>query len=160
MKICRVCGEEKPQSEYHGNSAKCKPCQITYALTCDVGTHRRCRVCGEIKEISKFRKNNKNRGGYAHKCSRCENIAVAKLKYNIDNIYEYVSGKSCEICKRPISEGSGKFAIDHDHSCCAGPKTCGNCIRGILCGDCNKGIGYFGDSIAILENALAYLRRF
>jgi hypothetical protein len=35
--------------------------------------------------------------------------------------------------------------IDHDHSCCRGKKSCGTCVRGLACGDCNTGVGLFGD---------------
>ncbi len=41
--------------------------------------------------------------------------------------------------------------IDHDH------KT--HTIRGVLCEDCNIGLGRFRDSPESLENAAAYLRR-
>lgn len=38
-----------------------------------------------------------------------------------------------------------KVHVEHDHSCCPGSTTCGNCIRGIACDPCNRGIGYFND---------------
>lgn len=62
----------------------------------------------------------------------------------------------CAICG--VSEGhrscrgtSCRLAIDHDHRTGA--------IRGLLCGNCNRGLGRFKDSIAILESALRYLKR-
>jgi len=52
--------------------------------------------------------------------------------------------------------------IDHDHNCCdrsiTGSKlTCGNCVRGILCRDCNLGIGFFKDNPSRLKKAVDYL---
>lgn len=44
-----------------------------------------------------------------------------------------------------------RLQYDHDHDTMA--------FRGVLCWDCNVGIGKLGDSIEGLEAALAYLRR-
>jgi hypothetical protein len=30
------------------------------------------------------------------------------------------------------------YHIDHDHGCCPGSYTCGQCIRSLLCVNCNK----------------------
>lgn len=50
--------------------------------------------------------------------------------------------------------------IDHDHSCCPGKRSCGKCIRGLLCGSCNWGIAYLKDSPLILRQAENYLSKF
>jgi hypothetical protein len=63
----------------------------------------------------------------------------------------------CLICGR-TEPGSKGWQIDHDHSCCEGQKTCGACVRGILCVKCNVGLGYFDDSENRLELAAEYLR--
>jgi hypothetical protein len=56
--------------------------------------------------------------------------------------------KLCECCKRkPIDW----MVLDHCHST--------NKFRGWLCNNCNLGFGHFGDTIAGLEKAIAYLRR-
>ena len=62
----------------------------------------------------------------------------------------------CAICAS-VSEGGKALSVDHDHSCCAGRKSCGKCVRGLLCNKCNQGIGYFNDNVERLEAALAYL---
>jgi hypothetical protein len=47
-------------------------------------------------------------------------------------------GGGCAICRRADADITGsRLAIDHDHACCPGVKTCGNCIRGLLCRGCN-----------------------
>lgn len=68
-------------------------------------------------------------------------------------------GQRCPICgSREDRETIKKsFAVDHDHACCPGPVSCGKCVRGILCGTCNMGLGAFGDSIPALRKAIAYL---
>jgi len=67
-------------------------------------------------------------------------------------------GGVCAICGKPPS--TKRLAIDHDHNCCGGQKSCGGCIRGLLCSSCNSGISFFGDDIAQLESAISYLREY
>lgn len=55
--------------------------------------------------------------------------------------------------------GNGYWHVDHDHSRCSVPPTCGDCNRGILCPRCNKGIGMFEDNADLLIGAAAYLIR-
>lgn len=50
-----------------------------------------------------------------------------------------------------------KFYIDHDHSCCAGIKTCGGCVRGLLCFNCNTALGQVKDNPATLLAMVEYL---
>ena len=64
---------------------------------------------------------------------------------------------SCAICGAHQSTQNKAFAVDHDHSCCDGKKSCGKCIRGLLCFECNIGLGKFKDDKELLIRALAYL---
>lgn len=63
----------------------------------------------------------------------------------------------CAICgkeesrKRRFSEEVCPLCIDHCH-------TTGK-IRGLLCHDCNTGIGKLKDNIVLLESAIRYLRK-
>lgn len=69
-------------------------------------------------------------------------------------------GGRCAIC-RVESPGNGRdWSVDHDHGCCPGKRTCGRCVRGLLCCNCNPGLGQFKDDAARLEAATAYLRAY
>ena len=69
-------------------------------------------------------------------------------------LYEAQNGL-CAICHR-ASGKSKRLAVDHDHACCPGPNSCGKCVRGLLCGVCNRVIlGWYTPEM--LERALRYL---
>jgi hypothetical protein len=69
-------------------------------------------------------------------------------------------GGVCAICGSPDPGGKPHFAVDHDHSCCPGSRSCGRCVRGLLCAKCNNGIGMFADSPDRLRGAIAYLEEY
>lgn len=63
---------------------------------------------------------------------------------------------TCAICLQALDITTAR--IDHDHSCCPDAKTCGGCIRGVLCGGCNTGLGIFRDDPAVFLRAIEYLQ--
>lgn len=63
----------------------------------------------------------------------------------------------CAICHRTEPTDKG-WQVDHDHGCCPGFRSCGECVRGVLCAPCNVGLGAFGDDPERLAAAAAYLR--
>jgi hypothetical protein len=58
-------------------------------------------------------------------------------------------GSCCAICKT-TDPGTKGWVVDHDHECCPGTKSCGECIRGILCSRCNLGLGHFFEPKTVL----------
>ncbi len=49
------------------------------------------------------------------------------------------------------------LVVDHDHACCPSKTSCGECVRGTLCGRCNKVLGSVYDSSELLEGLIRYL---
>lgn len=68
-------------------------------------------------------------------------------------------GGRCAICPAEISPDDKSTHVDHDHACCSGQKSCGACVRGILCQNCNLMIGYAKDNPENLINAAFYLHK-
>lgn len=66
-------------------------------------------------------------------------------------------GSRCAICQRATG-ATRKLAVDHDHSCCAGPTSCGKCVRSLLCKPCNRMLGHMRDDPEMAERAAEYLR--
>jgi hypothetical protein len=58
---------------------------------------------------------------------------------------------NCEGCGVHISRLNRSLHLDHDHQ--TGE------FRGWLCGKCNRGLGFFGDSINGIKMILEYLQR-
>lgn len=72
-----------------------------------------------------------------------------------DNLLASQNGV-CAICLQLCKTDRG-LSIDHDHSCCPGNKSCGKCIRGLLCSNCNRAIGMLQEDITIITRAIEYL---
>lgn len=63
--------------------------------------------------------------------------------------------RGCFICGGYI-----KLGIDHDHSCCSEGRSCGKCVREVLCTKCNAALGLTGENVEILQRLIAYVLLF
>ena len=82
---------------------------------------------------------------------------------DLDNMFKRQYGL-CLICRKELPTGIGKgdnrFHVDHDHSCCPNSsKTCGKCVRGLLCHKCNTASGLLDESPEAIRRMIAYLDR-
>lgn len=78
---------------------------------------------------------------------------VAKTYGLVDGEYERMyqeQGGVCAICQRATG-ATKRLAVDHDHDT--------GLVRGLLCGPCNKLVGYFRNSPEAFDRAAVYLRR-
>ncbi len=144
MKTCTQCGETKPMAQFHrdpqtldGRHPWCAPCKNSRTA----GYYRRWTPAQRVRHRARVLR-------YRH---GVEPEVIAAL-------YAEQDGK-CALCRRvaiePLSEkGEGKkpsdiLQIDHDHETGA--------IRGLLCFECNTGIGKLGDSAELLTRAAEYV---
>jgi hypothetical protein len=58
----------------------------------------------------------------------------------------------CAICRADAPRGYGRgWCVDHDHAT--------GQIRGVLCGNCNSGLGMFNDDPTVIAAAVLYLQQ-
>lgn len=74
-----------------------------------------------------------------------------KYGITVDRFWEMVrdQGWACAICSIRFHAAGPKMAIDHNHN--TGE------VRGVLCSNCNWGLGAFRDSADALQGAVRYL---
>ena len=138
-----------------------------YVCQCDCGAKKSIRLdnlkngkstsCGCLRnELSgqRFRITSVSHGYYRDFGSTASaRFSRSKLTPEAFNAMLASQGGVCAICR--ISTATH---VDHNHDCCPTGKTCGKCIRGLLCDKCNQGLGKFNDSIDFLHNAIEYLQ--
>ena len=124
---------------------------------------RRCTKCKKFIEVEKPNKNGLQRCG---KCKRVtqkkQKIAQAawrKKRPHYFQAYRYKASEEtiakmksqqagrCAICAR-----TSQLVVDHNHTT--------GVIRGLLCINCNFGLGLFQDNQELLEVAAKYIRFF
>jgi hypothetical protein len=78
-----------------------------------------------------------------------------KNTYNIssEEYYQMLDNQSggCALCGRTEEEEGKHLAVDHDHGCCPGKKSCGMCVRGLLCVSCNRQLGQYENNTALFQ---------
>jgi hypothetical protein len=156
-----------PSSFPEKKKSWCKPCQKEYdQKKIDLkrilpkkmqGNKIHCRYCEQYLDKSKFW------GGltYCRECSKQVGHA-GKLKgygLTVDKYIDMEKSQNgvCAICKNPELKNN-RLSVDHNHACCPGTKSCGKCVRGLLCSKCNFFIGAAKDNIKILQAAIDYLQ--
>jgi hypothetical protein len=124
---------------------------------------KKCSKCKEVKTLDQFYKDPKITTKPRAACKACyiqhrntvgKNRQLKK-RYGItvedyNNLFEFQKG-CCAICRKHQSQLNVSLAVDHDHAN-------GN-IRGLLCFNCNSGLGRFKDNTDLLINAIKYLTR-
>lgn len=126
----------------------CKDCEAE-----GIRTRRNAKYPGP-RCATHHRATKKRRRDYSHKQHVEETYNITYEQY-----WEIVKaqGGKCYICQRATGARK-KLSVDHDHSCCPGPTSCGKCVRGALCGSCNRNVlGHLRDDPAAFRRAIDYL---
>ena len=110
---------------------------------------KECNTCNETKDLDLFYNHKISPDGKYSHCIRCSAIAKKMSLYNItrEKVLELEEINECGVCKKDLT--FEKHCIDHNH------KT--RSIRGVLCTNCNMGLGHFKDKVELLYAAVNYL---
>lgn len=131
-----------------------------------------CQKCGREFERKQFGKNPKycpehrdpsdrNRAPRTYEKGRFRKWAMpARYGITLDertSMLERQGGK-CLICGA-VETDDDRLNVDHDHRCCvSSTQTCGACVRGLLCGRCNRSIGLVNDDLEVLRSLMKYIK--
>jgi hypothetical protein len=167
VKRCVRCGEIKPhaafsrkRSNLDGLQRHCRDCATRYHCRAPEprrlgpegnvpAGHKRCRGCGEVKPHSEW---HRKADGLASRCKACR-AAVAPAqhlprKYGLTEVQraELIASQGGVCC---ICLSAPATHVDHCH------KT--GRVRGVLCFNCNSGLGLLRDDPDAMNRAADYL---
>lgn len=128
---------------------------------------KKCCSCSLVKPCSEFSPDNSKKDGLASLCKECKRERYStryhrayrckrlqKLYQITANDYDSLlaeQGHKCAICgSTETGRNDSWFCVDHDHR--TGE------VRGLLCNNCNRGLGLFKDNELILNSAENYVR--
>lgn len=179
--VCPGCGKPHPLAALYLRLAippqLCGPCRRRKDAQ-DATNRARfrakcCRTCNQLKHCREFNQNNASPDGLMNDCKACDRAkrlaapCDARHGYHLRRNYgitreQYnwmleVQGGVCAICRQPETTSNParhtvkRLAVDHDHRT--------GQIRGLLCSNCNRGIGHFHHDPSRLRDAIAYLTR-
>ena len=93
------------------------------------------------REANRERLKAQNRAYYqANKAIWAERARRRRYGDHVQRLWEEQEGRCGNpACRKQLGTGQRGFDVDHDHRCCLGGNTptCGHCVRGLLCRDCN-----------------------
>ncbi len=184
MKRCGDCGEVKAHTEFHRN-IRCQDglafyCRACAAIRSERSRRQRgvrvrkappknapegmkwCPDCGTVKSVDEFPRHRSARLGRAAYCKPCHsNRGNASRErhgghrnYHLKRRYGITAAEAdailaeqgglCAICRTaPAAQ------VDHNHAT--------GKVRGLLCFNCNGGLGQFRDDVNVMQSAIGYL---
>lgn len=175
IRRCLRCGATKLGRDFEKWSQVCLECFPPVV----VGRgEKRCSKCGDVKKLASFRISLRNRKRRAARCVSCTSLGtkvcmrkrraqetpaqrrrrlwlramkkrVNKYGVELESLKTRVAA-GCELCGKPFRTRF-EIAVDHCHTTGA--------TRGVLHSRCNVLIGMCGESVAILRDAIKYLRK-
>lgn len=159
VKTCPRCKRTLPLSEFHIRVRRHRG-DKQYACYCDLCHAEKQREWRAANPEANDRYNAKRRLNRKEDPDKHMDADLRSM-FNI-TLVQYRSmlasqGGVCAICGKP--DNGTRLSVDHDHACCPGAKSCGKCVRSLLCRRCNTGLGAFNDSLTLMSQAVDYLTK-
>ena len=115
-----------------------------------------CSRCKLEKNSKEFYSNPRTSSGLRTECKPCSKEkgtiqVIGRYGLSKEEYYSLLENQNgvCAIC---FKKDKIRLAVDHNHNT--------GKVRGLLCSNCNRGIGLLKDSTAMLLSAAQYLQRF
>lgn len=165
-RACSGCGQTKPLEDFYkfksgpyGRTTRCKLCmgasQKKYSRTED-GRAVKSRAYKKWRdanlELARELSRESNKVARAEDPERFRDYDRKRhygLEYGKYAVMLAAQGGGCAICASPEPGGNGVFHVDHCHV--------SKKVRGLLCSNCNTGLGKFKDDRQRLLAAARYL---
>lgn len=126
---------------------------------------KKCATCKETKPLSEYHNESRSKDGKTYRCKPCARAAARRhycpirsanylreKKYGVtQEQWDLMSKRcddKCEICGKENKHRA--LCVDHNHD--TGE------VRGLLCDNCNVGIGKLQDSVDLIQKAAVYLQ--
>jgi hypothetical protein len=136
MKQCSKCGELKSLDSFGKNRSQCKSCVAEYMREYYKKNPDKALINRSKQKLRDAGKDRFTR----------HRITIGQY----DEMVAKYDGK-CWSCKERAA-----VVIDHDHRCCSGAYSCGKCVRGVLCSQCNTSLGLMRDDEILIKRLLEY----
>ncbi|MEV4939541.1 endonuclease domain-containing protein [Streptomyces zaomyceticus] len=117
---------------------------------------KQCARCTDWQPPAAFPASPLYADGLSSRCTGCrveEAYGLSPERYAA--LLAEHDGK-CAVCGEAETSGRA-LSVDHDRACCQGARSCGRCVRGLLCGRCNMGFGHMRDRSEAIVRAASYL---
>lgn len=160
-RYCRVCFRKRSTRSYRKRMAE-QGKAVREPTTVPDG-QKFCPRCSEVKLRAEFGRNRSSNDGLTSYCKPCHTIVVRenkiknhgsdrnyklKLRYGItEDDFERMLARQGGLCA--VYRGVPGAFVDHCYRT--------GRVRGVLCFNCNNGLGHFGDNTVLLELAALYL---
>jgi len=114
---------------------------------------QKCRHCKLDLPLHRFHKDRKTPNGLYHTCRSCRSKYRRLIDMSESKYKEILASQNnqCAICGKDAKEFKTSLNVDHDYQT--------EKIRGLLCTNCNMGLGHFKDSLSNLHRALMYIAK-
>jgi Recombination endonuclease VII len=175
---CEACGLEQVKFLSNLTQGKGCKCLLDYVAISRAGREkavaqrraasqvgedgRICLTCGERKPWDEFYGDPRAALGRHSNCIDCASMRSAMKAFGLTRAeiiwLSSLQDNLCALCGSTDPDGR-RLAVDHDHACCGTRTGCKRCIRGLLCGICNRLLGHVETKPELVSRFADYLSR-